>query len=349
MVAAKSSQFSEGPVMAPMATNSIIENGATYTIYGAGVTGIWATDPLTAINWQITNPEIGLDSIKTAQEMISFTFQSLGTYKIRAFNPPPYGFEWFMTVKIVNSLEDALIVQPDFIRSENLSGNTFRYYWRVNKPATLSGSEDIFRCFGFSETLYDPFPVFYNQIYFYGSDSIEWYLDIDGEGRAKTNGGYRNSAGKEMWFVIDTSSTWISQDIVDYNVIEFNFYYGLVGVLETNFSLPDNISSNGDHGKDVPVVLIGLINSSGSIPFYLLSSPETTVWRHRLNDGTEWTNENATRVNGRINILLPAHHDFGQRVTQYGHYDENNIFVPDPYMELSSLYNSTVKGLHFAY
>jgi len=334
------------------ATNSVIENGANYTIYGTGVTGVWGTEPLTAINWQITNPAIGLDTTIIGKEMISFTFQQLGTYTIRAFNPPPYGFEWFMTVSVVSSLDEALIVQPEPVRSEYIdSSNVFRYYWRVNRPVIFDGTETLFRLFGFSGIVYNPFPAFYNQVYFYGTDSIEWYFDIAPNGmipgRGKTNIGYLDGVS-EIWTEIDTSSVWRCQDPTDNNVAEFIYDNGRVYQVGTVFTPLTGIQTGaGDYGRPIPVVLMGTLVFV-EIPLYILASPQTNMWRHKLITDTTWTELPITQTDGRIHPVLPAHTTFNQRIVQYGYMDGIN-FVPDPYMSLSGMYNVAVQGFSFAY
>ncbi len=354
----KSAQFmsTKGQIIDLKSTNgskAAIASGASYTIYGTGVTGVWTTEPPTAISWQITNTAIGLDTTLTSRELITFTFEQLGVYTIRAFNPPPYGFEWFMTVSVLNSLDEALIVNPDFIGSEYISSaNVFRYYWRVPRPSIFDGTETLFRLFGYSGQVYDPFPAFYDQVSFYGSDSIEWYYDLPPNGLtaidAKTNAGYVNSLSVEIWLTIDTASIWRCQDLVDNNIIEASHYNGQAGPIGSNFSPPAGTQTGaGDHGREIPVVLIGT-PIAGAIPLYILSSPQTNMWRHRLISESTWTEVTTTPQNGRINIVLPAHPSFDQRIVQYGHMDNGN-FIPDPYMALSSMYNTSTQGFSFAY
>lgn len=335
-------------------TKSVIADGAHYTIYGVGVTGFWWTEPLTAVNWQITNPAIGLDTTINSQEMMSFKFKELGVYAIRAFSTPPYGFNWNMTLSVLSSLDEALIVSPDFIRSEYISAtNVFRYYWRVQKPVVFSGTETLFRTFGLSQQTYNPFPVFYNQVSFYGADSIEWYYDLAPNGLtaqgAKSNVGYVNSAASEIWLTIDTASIWRCQDPVDNNVVEAIHYNGQVGPLGTNFNPPADVQTGaGDYGQTIPIVLVGS-PTAGSLPLYIMSEPETNRWRHRLASETDWTELVTTpQPNGRVHIVLPAHPSFEQRIVQLGHID-NGTFVPDSYMSLSSMYNPTFQGFSIAY
>lgn len=334
------------------ATKAEIVNGANYNIYGTGVTGFWWTEPPTAINWQLTGPN-GLDTLFNQQELISFTFADLGVYTLRAFNPPPYGFEWFMTISVLNSLDEAMIVQPDFIRSEWIpASNVFRYYWRVPRPTILDGSETLFRVMGLSGTTYDPFPTFFNQVSFFGTDSVEWYYDYPPNGLtpfgAKTNVGYVNPSAEEIWFTIDTASQWRCQDPTENNIIEAVHYNGQVGVLGTNFAPPSGVQTGaGDYTNPIPVILVGT-PVSGQLPIYALASPETNRWRHRLSSETNWTELAITPANGRIAPLLPANPSFDQRIVQYGYFDGTN-FSPDPLMSLSSMYNAAAQGFVFAY
>lgn len=340
-------------VMASNGSKSEIANGANYTIYGVGVTGFWWTDPLTAVNWNLTGPS-ELDTLINQRELISFTFPELGVYSLRAFSPSPYGFEWFMTITLLESLDEALIVAPDFIKSEWIATtDMFRYYWRIPRPVIFDGSETLFRTMGLSETLYDPFPAFYDQVSFFGADSIEWYFDYSPNGLTplgvKTNVGYLNASNEEIWLTIDTASIWRCQDPVENNIIEAILYNGRVGVVGTTFEVSTDVQAGaGDHGSAVPVILIGT-PVSGELPIYALADPETNLWRHRLSSETDWTELSITQEdNGRINFNLPNNPSFDQRIVQYGYFD-GVTFTPDPMMMLSSMYNATVQGFEFAY
>lgn len=353
-VITKAAEFGRrAPISPEITLKSQIADGAHRNIYGILTSAFWWTQNEELINWQLTGPN-GLDSTITNANMFVFTFQDLGDYNMRAYRNPPYGFEWTMTITVHSSIDEAVIVEPEFMGSQWLSpSNVFRYYWRVEAPVILNGSETLFRVQGLSEVEYDPFPVFYNQVAFSADNSyIEWHYDYPASGinwfGAKTNVGYVNASSEEIWLTIDPDSPWRCQDPIDNNVIEGIHYNGHIGYLGTVFSPPAGVqTSAGDYNNPVPVVLLSY-PENGEIPLHLLCNENTSHWRHRLETEDVWTIVPITQSGGRINPILPAHSVDGQRLVQYGR-QIAETWENDVYMQLSSMYVPAIQAFRFSY
>ncbi|PKM91369.1 hypothetical protein CVU82_02115 [Candidatus Falkowbacteria bacterium HGW-Falkowbacteria-1] len=338
----ESSMKSAKSTMAPNGTKSEIADGTIYNIFGTGKTGLWSTEPLTAINWQITGPN-GLDTLISSQEAITFKFMELGTYNIRAFLPAPYGFEWNMTVNVLSSEDELNVVNVRFVGSEWVDGiGMFTYTFRVNKPLFITGTETLFRITELSDSINALYlPIFDGIEITPGGDSIDISFSYPPSGLdyfdVKFIGGYINTGGDSIWFNAEPTSPYKCQDPIDNDIFEATIFNGIIGVAETTFPIPSDIQVGiGDYNNDVPVVLLALPVSGGVDLYFLSEEAETFRYREIITD--PWTEVSLADVGGqRFYAHLPENPASGEHIFEYGT-GTGITFVPDPYLIQSSLY-----------
>ena len=333
--------------------NEILD-GTSFNVYGEepGKNITFLTDPLTDINWQITGPD--LDTIIMSRSAIMFKLSSYGTYNVRAYNDPPYGFEFNATI---NMVEDGIPIITDGRPIGSVwdeSDGVFYYTFRIEKPAIITSADTLFRITEISGDASLPFnPIFDGVNITPGGDSIDITFPyqptgINSQGIKFTAGYMRN--GEEIWFTPNSVSVYKCQDGTLNDIFEIITYNGNVGVIgTTSFDPPaDAIEDLGDWSKEIPVIIMGIDHSADQVNLYIMSE-SATAFRYKDEMVDDWIYVPITNLTSSIRgfVTLPKGPPSGEWIFQFGTGLNDASFIIDPYVELSEMFYGPYNSLQF--